>query len=236
MCSDIRLLSSNKELEEPFESKQIGSSAMAYKRNPMRCERACSLARHVFALSGEPAYTHANQWLERSLDDSANRRIVLPEAFLAVDAILTICVNVVDGMVVYPKVIESRLKAELPFMATENILMACVSAGGDRQELHEAIREHSMAAGARVKLEGASNDLIDRVRADPRFKAVHASLDSIMEAKNFIGRCPEQVRGFVRDVVDPLLRSEGARFSASVSASASTGSTGNGKAEFDLRV
>jgi adenylosuccinate lyase len=209
MCTDIRLLANMKEIEEPFEKTQVGSSAMAYKRNPMRCERVCSLARHLMALATEPAQTHANQWLERSLDDSANRRIVLPEAFLSADAILTICANVVDGLQVWPKVIDSRIRAELPFMATENILMACVSAGGDRQVLHEAIRDHSMKAGLRVKQEGAANDLLDRIRGDAKFKAVHASLDEICDPAKFIGRCPEQVESFCRNVVEPLLKKEG---------------------------
>jgi adenylosuccinate lyase len=226
MCGDIRLLSNFKELEEPFESKQVGSSAMAYKRNPMRCERACSLARHLIALSSEPAYTHANQWLERTLDDSANRRIVLPEAFMCADAILTICVNVVDGLQVWPRVIESRIRFELPFMATENILMACVRAGGDRQILHEAIREHSMKAGARIKNEGVSNDLIDRIKADPLFKPIHHTIDNLLNPINFIGRCPEQVQGFIRDVVDPLLAKEGMN----------NNSTNNTILQYDLKV
>jgi len=229
MCTDIRLLSNMKEMEEPFEKGQVGSSAMAYKRNPMRCERACSIARHLMSLATQPAQTHSNQWLgasrrararrvrltrvtpwaERSLDDSANRRIVLPEAFLACDAILTISMNVIDGLQVWPKVIESRIMAELPFMATENILMSVVSAGGDRQVVHEAIREHSVQAGLRVKRDGAPNDLLDRIKADAKFKAVHDKLAEICDPKKFIGRCPEQVVAFVKLVVDPILQKEG---------------------------
>jgi adenylosuccinate lyase len=205
MCTDIRHLANLKEIEEPFESTQVGSSAMAYKRNPMRSERACSLARHVMALAAEPGYTAALQWMERTLDDSANRRIVLPEAFLGADAIIGITRNVMSGLIVWPKVIEAHVKAELPFMATENILMACVEAGGDRQDLHEAIREHSMAAGYRVKSEGAPNDLIDRIRADQRFAAVHQSLDTILDPIKFIGRCPEQVDDFCNEYLDPVL-------------------------------
>jgi len=224
MCTDIRLLANFKEIEEPFESKQVGSSAMAYKRNPMRCERACSIARHVMALATEPAQTASLQWLERTLDDSANRRIVLPEAFLGCDAILAIVVNVVEGLQVWPRVIESRIKAELPFMATEQILMACVSAGGDRQVLHEAIRHHSMLAGVQVKEHGLPNDLIARIKADPLFASVKDNLDSILDAKNFIGRCPEQVKDFCSKVVEPLLAREGE----------DAGQTSG--AEFDLRV
>ncbi len=163
MATDLRQLASRKEIEEPFEEKQIGSSAMAYKRNPMRCERICSLSRYVISLQSSPANTLATQWLERTLDDSANRRLVLPQAFLAVDAVLILCQNVCSGLCVYPQVIAKNLRDELPFMATENILMAAVTAGGDRQLLHERIRQHSQAAGAAVKLEGRPNDLIQRL-------------------------------------------------------------------------
>lgn len=229
MCTDIRLLANFKEIEEPFESKQVGSSAMAYKRNPMRCERACSLARHVMSLATQPAQTASLQWLERTLDDSANRRVVLPEAFLGCDAILAIVVNVVDGLKVWPRVIDSRIKAELPFMATEQILMACVSAGGDRQVLHEAIRTHSMQAGIQVKEYGLPNDLIARIKSDILFAHVvnNGQLDSMMDAKNFIGRCPEQVKSFCHGVVDVLLAKEG---SISSPTPAATGG------DFDLRV
>ncbi|CAK4094495.1 unnamed protein product [Aphanomyces euteiches] len=205
MAGDIRLLANMKEIEEPFEKNQIGSSAMAYKRNPMRSERVCSLARYVMSLTDNGGHTHASQWFERTLDDSANRRIVLPEAFLATDVILNLIANVSDGLQVWPNVIAAHIKAELPFMATENVLMACVKAGGDRQELHEAIREHSMAAGRRVKEEGAANDLLERIAADERFAAVHSSLDSLLDPKLFVGRSPEQVDEFVEECIDPLL-------------------------------
>lgn len=201
-CNDIRLLANLKQIEEPFEKSQIGSSAMAYKRNPMRCERATSLARYVISLTSSPAMTAAEQWLERTLDDSANKRLAIPEAFLAVDAILNIIANVVDGMVVYPKVIASAIDAELPFMATENILMAAVQAGGDRQKLHEIIRKHSHAAAAQVKLHGKPNDLINRLKADPAFEAVDFS--DILDPKKYIGRAPEQVTDFLRDTIAPL--------------------------------
>lgn len=206
MATDIRLLANAKEIEEPFEKSQIGSSAMAYKRNPMRCERICSLARYVISLTDNAAYTHSLQWLERTLDDSANRRLILPEAFLAIDSILIIACNVTNGMQVYPNVIKSRIEAELPFMSTEIILMECVKKGGDRQQIHEAIREHSMEAAKRVKLEGAKNDLIDRIKNDSRFAAVHGEkLDKILSPENFIGRCVEQVEGFIADIVQPFL-------------------------------
>jgi len=201
-CNDIRLLANLKQIEEPFEKSQIGSSAMAYKRNPMRCERATSLARYVISLTSSPAMTAAEQWLERTLDDSANKRLAIPEAFLAVDAILNIIANVVDGMVVYPKVIASAIDAELPFMATENILMAAVQAGGDRQKLHEIIRKHSHAAAAQVKLHGKPNDLINRLKADPAFEAVDFS--GVLDPKKYIGRAPEQVTDFLRDTIAPL--------------------------------
>lgn len=205
MCSDIRLLASMKEIEEPFGKNQIGSSAMAYKRNPMRSERVCSLARYLMTLPQNAANTHANQWFERTLDDSANRRIVLPEAFLCVDVILSTLHNISDGLHVWPAVIHKHLMAELPFMATEVIMMQGVKAGGDRQVLHEAIREHSMAAGKRVKEEGADNDLLDRIRRDPLFSALHASLDNLMDPMLFIGRAPEQVTEFLAEVADPLI-------------------------------
>ena len=205
---DVRLLQNLKEIEEPFEKKQIGSSAMAYKRNPMRSERISSLARYVIADTINPAITASIQWFERTLDDSANKRISVPEAFLAVDAILTLYINVMDGMVVYPKVIEKHLLAELPFMATENIMMQAVKKGGDRQELHEAIRVHSMAAGRVVKEQGLENDLIDRIVADPIFNLSREEIESVLEPKNFIGRSDKQVEEFLCDVVDPLLEKE----------------------------
>ena len=205
MATDIRLLANMKEVEEPFGKNQIGSSAMAYKRNPMRCERICSLARFVMSLLENAAFTHSTQWLERTLDDSANRRLTLPEAFLGVDAILTIAIDVVSGLHVWPKVIHQHIMLELPFMATENILMACVKAGGDRQTLHECIREHSMAAGMRVKGEGADNDLLERIKEDPHFAAVHDSLHAIVDPKLYVGRAPEQVTEFIAAEVQPLL-------------------------------
>jgi adenylosuccinate lyase len=206
---DIRLLANLREVEEPFGGKQIGSSAMAYKRNPMRCERICSLSRFVMSLPANCAQTHATQWFERTLDDSANRRITLPEAFLGVDAVLALVANMMDGIIVWPKMIAARVAAELPFMATENILMAAVKAGGDRQELHEAIREHSMSAAARVK-EGESNDLLDRLRNDPLFAAVADSFDEIGDPKAFIGRAPEQVSKFLSDKARPALAARSA--------------------------
>ncbi len=203
-ATDLRLLAHRKELEEPFEKEQIGSSAMAYKRNPMRSERICSLARFVMSLESSPAATLATQWLERTLDDSANRRLVLPQAFLAADAVLILYQNVTSGLVVYPKVIAAGLDAELPFMATENILMAAVTAGGDRQELHERIRQHSQAAAAVVKQQGGSNDLIARLSADEAFAAV--DLASVLDASQFVGRAPQQVDEFIAEVVDPIRR------------------------------
>jgi len=210
---DVRLLANLREVEEPFGGKQIGSSAMAYKRNPMRCERICSLARFVISLPANCANTHATQWFERTLDDSANRRIVLPEAFLGVDAVLALVANVMDGIIVWPKMIAARVAAELPFMATENILMAAVKAGGDRQELHEAIREHSMAAAAKVK-EGESNDLLKRLAGDPLFAAVAGSFDEIVDPKAFIGRAPEQVVRFVSEKVRPAIAARSAAVAA----------------------
>ena len=204
MCNDIRLLANLKEIEEPFEKSQIGSSAMAYKRNPMRCERTTGLARLVMSLAGSPAMTAAEQWLERTLDDSANRRVALAEAFLATDGIVEIMINVASGLVVYPKVIAARVQAELPFMATENIMMAGARAGGDRQQLHEAIRVHSHAAAAQVKQHGLQNDLIDRLKADPAFAKVNFA--NILNPKDYIGRAPEQVDEFIADVITPVRR------------------------------
>jgi adenylosuccinate lyase len=204
MCNDIRLLANLKEIEEPFEKSQVGSSSMAYKRNPMRCERTTGLCRFVLSLAGSPAMTASEQWLERTLDDSANRRIVIPEAFLAVDGILEILINVTDGLVVYPKVIEARIAAELPFMATENILVAGVMAGGNRQELHEKIRLHSHAAAAQVKQFGRPNDLIGRLRADIAFAKVN--FEKVLNPKAYIGRAPQQVDEFIRSVVTPICR------------------------------
>lgn len=203
-ANDIRLLQNLKEIEEPFEAEQVGSSAMAYKRNPMRCERATGLARLVLSLVQSPLQTAAEQWFERTLDDSSNKRITVPESFLATDAMLRIVANVARGLVVYPKVIESHLRAELPFMATENIMMAAVAAGADRQEIHERIRSHSQAAAHRVKLEGGDNDLLDRLRADPAFAKV--DLSGATDARNFIGRAPQQVDEFIHDFVAPVRR------------------------------
>jgi adenylosuccinate lyase len=203
--NDIRLLQSMKEIEEPFEEKQIGSSAMAYKRNPMRSERISSLARYVIVDAINPAITASTQWFERTLDDSANRRISIPEGFLATDAILNIYINVSEGLVVYPKVIEKHLMEELPFMATENILMEAVKRGGDRQELHERIRIHSMEAGNQVKVEGNKNDLIERIASDKVFGLNLEELQAVLEPKNYIGRAPEQVVDFINDYINPLL-------------------------------
>ena len=202
MATDLRLLAHRKEVEEPFEKDQIGSSAMAYKRNPMRSERICSLARFVTSLESSAAQTASVQWLERTLDDSANRRLTLPQAFLATDAVLILCQNVTAGLVVYPKVIAAHLQAELPFMATENILMAAVAAGGDRQDLHERIRQHSQAASAVVKEQGGANDLLERLAADPAFAKV--DLATVMEPLQYVGRSPQQVDEFVEEVVEPI--------------------------------
>ena len=204
-AGDIRLLANLKEIEEPFGKKQIGSSAMAYKRNPMRSERVCSLARFVMSLPANSANTHATQWFERTLDDSANRRIAIPEAFLGVDAVLSLLSNIMNGLIIWPKMIESRINAELPFMATENILMAAVKEGGDRQELHEAIRVHSMEAARQVKEFGKPNDLIERLKGDPIFECVADKIDEIMNPSDFIGRAPEQVSEFLENDVNPLL-------------------------------
>ncbi|MEX1377572.1 MAG: adenylosuccinate lyase [Eubacteriales bacterium] len=204
-ANDLRLLQNLKEVEEPFSSKQIGSSAMAYKRNPMRSERINSLARFVISLASSPAQTASTQWLERTLDDSANKRLSIPQSFLAVDAILNIYNNIATDMVVYEKMIAKRVNSELPFMATERILMAAVQKGGDRQELHERIREHSMEAGRMVKVEGKENDLLDRIKADEAFASVKGDIDGIVDAKLFIGRCIEQVDEFIGEFVDPAL-------------------------------
>ena len=206
LSNDIRLLQHLKEIEEPFAKNQIGSSAMAYKRNPMRCERMAGLCNYVIADTINPAITSSTQWFERTLDDSANKRISIAEAFLATDGILDLCNNVIDGLVVYPKVIEQHLMAELPFMATENIMMDAVKAGGDRQELHEAIRVHSMEAGRQVKVEGKPNDLLERIANDEKFNLTIEQLQSIMDPKNFIGRAPEQTVEFFEQFVDPILQ------------------------------
>ncbi|MCI7186613.1 MAG: adenylosuccinate lyase [Fusobacterium mortiferum] len=203
--NDLRLLQHLKEIEEPFEKSQIGSSAMAYKRNPMRSERISSLAKFVIALQQSTAMTASTQWFERTLDDSANKRLSLPQAFLAVDAILIIWKNVLDGLVVYPKMIEKRIMAELPFMSTEYIIMECVKNGGDRQELHERIRVHSMEAGKNVKVKGKDNDLIDRIINDKYFNLDKARLLEILDPKNFIGFAPEQTEEFVNIEVKPIL-------------------------------
>jgi len=200
--TDMRLLQSRKEIEEPFEKSQIGSSAMAYKRNPMRSERLCSLSRFVMSLPSSAAQTMATQWMERTLDDSANRRLTIPQAFLATDACLILLRNIVDGMVVYPKVIAKHLDEELPFMATEEILMAGVRAGGDRQDLHERIRVHSQEAARQVKEQGQANDLISRLADDPAFAGL--DLTGTLDAKRFIGRAPEQVDQFLTNIVEPI--------------------------------
>ena len=203
--NDIRILQNMKEIEEPFEKSQIGSSAMAYKRNPMRSERMGSLARYMLSLPMNCAVTASTQWFERTLDDSANRRIVLAQAFLTVDAILNIYLNVAENLVVYEKVIAKHIAAELPFMATENIMMECVKAGGNRQELHERIRVLSMEAGRNVKVEGGENDLIERIKKDDMFRAVHDRLDDILDAKKFVGRAPQQTAEFIAAEIDPIL-------------------------------
>ncbi|MCL2742407.1 MAG: adenylosuccinate lyase [Planctomycetaceae bacterium] len=202
-ATDLRILAHRKEMEEPFERNQIGSSAMAYKRNPMRAERICSLARFVFSLQSSPVMTAANQWFERTLDDSANRRLVLPQAFLAVDALLILYQNIADGVVVYPKVIEKNLRAELPFMATENILMASVEKGGDRQDLHERIRRHSLAAASQVKNEGGENDLLERLKNDAAFAGI--DIDKALEPLSFVGCSREQVDEFIDEQIQPVL-------------------------------
>ena len=205
MSNDIRLLQHLKEVEEPFEKSQIGSSAMAYKRNPMRSERIASLSRYVIVDALNPAITSATQWFERTLDDSANKRLSIPEGFLAIDGILDLCLNVVDGLVVYPKVIRKHMMAELPFMATENIMMDAVKAGGDRQELHERIRELSMEAGKNVKVNGEENNLLELIAADPAFGLSLEDLKKTMETSRYVGRAPEQVDAFLGQVVKPIL-------------------------------
>ena len=203
--NDIRLLQHLKEVEEPFEKSQIGSSAMAYKRNPMRSERIASLSRFVMVDAMNPAITSATQWFERTLDDSANKRLSVPEGFLAIDGILDLCLNVVDGLVVYPKVIEKRLRSELPFMATENIMMDAVKAGGDRQELHERIRELSMEAGKTVKVEGKDNNLLELIAADPAFNLTLEELEKTMDPAKYTGRSSVQVDAFLKNVINPML-------------------------------
>ena len=205
MSNDIRLLQHLKEVEEPFEKSQIGSSAMAYKRNPMRSERIASLSRYVMVDAMNPAITSATQWFERTLDDSANKRLSVPEGFLAIDGILDLCLNVVDGLVVYPKVIEKRLMSELPFMATENIMMDAVKAGGDRQELHERIRELSMEAGRNVTEKGLDNNLLELIAADPAFNLSLEELQKTMDPAKYVGRAPVQVEAYLNNVVNPML-------------------------------
>ncbi len=204
--NDIRLLQSLKEIEEPFEKNQIGSSAMAYKRNPMRCERIAALSRFVITNSLNPAITAAAQWFERTLDDSANKRLAVPQAFLAVDSILNIMINVTNGLVVYEKMIQRHIDEELPFMATENILMEAVKNGGDRQELHEKIRQYSIEAGRRVKEEGLDNNLISLIEKDESFKLQRDKMQELLKAENFVGRAPEQVTEFLQEHVYPLLK------------------------------
>ncbi len=215
-ATDIRLLSHLQEVAEPFGKKQVGSSAMAYKRNPMRSERICSLGRLVITQTSSPALTAASQWLERTLDDSANRRIVLPEAFLATDAILALYRNVIEGLSVYPRVMERHLREELPFLATENILMYCTKKGGDRQALHEALRRHSVAASQRVKEEGADNDLFARILADPVFGLSDEELDAICDVSRFIGCAPLQTENFLRETVRPILEANAGQSAAVV--------------------
>ena len=204
--NDLRLLANFKEMEEPFEKNQIGSSAMPYKRNPMRSERICALARYVMVDVLNPAFTAGTQWFERTLDDSANKRVAVAEAFLATDAILNIMLNVCDGIVVYPKVVHARVMAELPFMATENIMMSAVKKGGDRQELHEKLRLHSIAAAKVVKEEGGKNDLIERVCADPAFGLQRAEIEAILNPEAFTGRAAQQVEEFLADCITPVLQ------------------------------
>ena len=205
MSNDIRLLQHLKEVEEPFEKNQIGSSAMAYKRNPMRSERIASLSRYVMVDALNPAITSATQWFERTLDDSANKRLSIPEGFLAIDGILDLCLNVVDGLVVYPKVIEKHFMAEIPFMATENIMMDAVKNGGNRQEMHEKIRQLSMEAGRTVKEEGRDNNLVDLIAADPAFGLTKEEIEANLKPELYVGRAPRQVDVFLRDVVKPVL-------------------------------
>ena len=204
MATDIRLLANFKEMEEPFEKNQIGSSAMPYKRNPMRCERICALSRYLMVDVLNPAFTTGTQWFERTLDDSANKRVAMAEGFLAADAILNIMLNVTDGIVVYPKVIRSRLMAELPFMASENIMMQAVEKGGNRQELHERLRQHAIAAGKQVKEEGLPNDMVDRIAADPAFGLTREEIVAGLVPENFVGRAPQQVEEFIANVLKPI--------------------------------
>ena len=210
MATDIRLLANLRELEEPFGKKQIGSSAMAYKRNPMRSERVCSLSRYLMNLPLNCAQTHSVQWFERTLDDSANRRLALSEAFLTADVVLSTLINITDGLQVWPNVIAKRVRAELPFMATENLMMAAVKKGGDRQELHEVIREHSMAAARRIKEEGGDNDLLERLRNDAAFASIKDDFDTIVNPNDFIGCAPEQVERYLNEKVRPVLKKESA--------------------------
>jgi adenylosuccinate lyase len=213
-ANDVRILAGLKQLEEPFEEEQVGSSAMAYKRNPMRCERATGLARFVISLTTSPLQTAAEQWFERTLDDSSNKRLAIPEPFLATDGMLQIVVNVARGLVVYPKVIEAAVKAELPFMATEEVIMAGVKSGGDRQDLHERIRRHSLAAAEQVKQMGKPNDLIARLQSDDAFGKV--DLAGALDPRAYVGRAPEQVERFVADVVEPIRRRYAGRLNTSV--------------------
>lgn len=217
LANDIRLLQHLKEIEEPFESTQIGSSAMAYKRNPMRSERMTSLARFIISLSQSTAMTAAEQWFERTLDDSANKRLAVPEAFLAADACLQLAQNICTGLVVYPNVINKHIQEELPFMATENIIMAGVKKGGDRQALHEQIRQHSHAAGLRVKMDAKNNDLLDRIIADKQIGLSRTEVEALMRIEEFVGRAPQQVTEYVRDCIDPLLEKAG-QFGAALDA------------------
>ncbi|MCP4643615.1 MAG: adenylosuccinate lyase [bacterium] len=213
-ATDMRLLQNLKEMEEPFAKKQVGSSAMAYKRNPMRSERACALARHLMVAPLHSEFTTAVQWFERTLDDSAIRRLSLPESFLACDGILNLYMNIMENPAVYPKVIEKRLRAELPFMATENILMACVKKGGDRQVLHEVIRAHAQEAGRRVKEEGADNDLLGRLAADPAIGMTVEEIDETLDLNKFVGRAPQQVDEFLEGFIDPMLQRHADRLGA----------------------
>lgn len=206
MCGDLRLLASRKEVEEPFEATQIGSSAMAYKRNPMRSERCCAIARHLMSLYSNAANTFSSQWMERTLDDSANRRITLAESFLAADALLMTLLNISQGLVVYSKVIEKHVNEELPFMATENVIMAMCKAGGDRQICHEKIRVLSHEAGEQVKRYGKDNDLVKRIKKEPYFEPILNQLDEILNPQTFIGRASDQVKDFIVDEVEPVLR------------------------------
>ena len=203
-ATDLRLLCHMKEIEEPFEKHQVGSSAMPYKRNPMRCERICALARYLMVDVLNPSFTTGTQWFERTLDDSANKRVAMAEGFLATDAILNIMLNVTDGLVVYPKVVRSRLMAELPFMASENIMMQAVEKGGNRQELHERLRQHAIAAGKQVKEEGLPNDMVDRIAADPAFGLTREEIVAGLVPENFVGRAPQQVEEFIANVLQPI--------------------------------